>query len=187
MISIITIVIPFYYCAELLNWMQLWCLSYLFCIQRGLLPIKRIIWHHWHLHIEPAVFFGLCIHTFMETYLLQGLNLISAACSTLSFCTVGSVSHPSRCHCFDFREGHVGQQSHEQIFCLIQKISSRLPSEGCGVGGWLGLELHVRKRVLSYTIYDMLTKCGGAGNLHFLRCRTEGAGVWQCCQHSMKM
>lgn len=59
-------------------------------------------------------------------------------------------------------------------------------------GGWGCLRLEgescsVRTRVLSYTMYDMLTKCGGAGNLHFLRCRTEGAGAWQRCQHSVEI
>lgn len=111
--------------------MRPWCLSYLFGIQRGLLAIKRLIWHHWHFHIEPAVFFGLCMNTFMETYLLQGLNLSSAARSTLSLCTVGSVSHPSRCHRFDFREG--------RCWPTVPWANVLFDSENFllrGVGGW---------------------------------------------------
>lgn len=168
--------------------MRLWCLSYLFGIQWGLLLIKRLIWHHWHFHIEPAVFFGLCMHTFMETYLLQGLNLISAACSTLSLCTVGSVSHPSRCHCFDFREGRCWRTVPWANFLFDSK--NFLQAALWGVGGWFRLEgesCGVRTWVLSYMMYDTLTKCGGAGNLHFLRCRIEGAGAWQRCQHSVEI
>lgn len=94
--------------------MWLWS-SYLFCFQRGNINAKDI---HVTFVLTSLAFsdltrcgffnlfiFLLCMNTFIETYLQLRFNLICTAPPLLVPCTVGSVSHPSRCHCFDFSEG----------------------------------------------------------------------------------
>lgn len=125
------------------------------------------------------------MNTFIETYLQLRFNLVCAARPLLVPCTVGSVSHPSRCRCFDFSKGR-WRATVPRAECSVwsRKFSSRLPWEM--FWGQRGESCDARTRTRSRggaAMYDMLTKSDGAGNLLFLCCRTGGAGAWQRSQH----